>query len=357
MSAKPTIRFGLLGAGLIAPFHAKAIAAAEGCELIAIADSDTQRAAERAKAFDCDARSSLDELLADDRIDVVNVLLPNHAHADPTIAIARAGKHVLVEKPPAMSLADTDRMIDACQEAHVKLGIVLNCRVRKPIQEIRRAIASGRFGRILQADAIMKWFRSRDYYHSDGWRSQRRSGAGVTIQQAFHYIDLLQYLVGPARNVQARMCNLAHGDVELEDTLNAWLEYDNGARGVVQASTAFWPGSDIRIEVNGERGTAIMVGERMETWKFRDDRPEDESIRQLGRHAVTTAAGGPADFDFADHQAVIADFADAIRENREPFITAQSARHTLEVALAMYQSARTGETVGLPLTREDAVWQ
>jgi predicted dehydrogenase len=356
MTAKTTVRFGLLGAGLIAPFHAKAIAASAGCELAAIADSNAERVQARAKEFGCKACASLDELLADPSIDVINVLLPNHLHAEPAIAAAKAGKHVLVEKPPAMSLADTDRMSAACAKAGVQLGIVLNCRARKPIQAMGAAIAAGRFGRVLQADAVMKWFRSSAYYHSDDWRSQRKSGAGVTIQHAFHYIDLLQHLMGPARSVQARMCNLGHPDVELEDTLHAWLEFENGAHGSVQASTAFWPGSDIRIEIHGENGTAVMVGERMETWKFREEKPEDEAIGQLGRKAVTTAAGGPADFDFADHQVIVSDMAAAVREKRSPMVSAASARRTLEIALAMYQSDRAQAVVHLPLTDESAAW-
>ena len=351
-----TIRFALLGGGLVSPFHVKGIKATAGCELVAIADSNKERAAKRAAEFGCKACGSLDELLADASIDVVNILLPNHLHADPACAIAAAGKHVLVEKPPAMSLADTDRMIAACAKAGVKLGIVLNCRVRKPIVAMRAAIEQGRFGRLLQADAQMKWFRSTDYYLSDDWRSSRRSGAGVTIQHAFHYIDLIQYLMGPAASVQAKMLNLAHPKVKLEDTLYAFIDFANGSRGMVEASTAFWPGTDIRIEVNGENGTAIMVGERMETWKFRDDRPEDEAIRTLGRKAVATGAGGAADFDFADHQTVIEGMARAVRDGGDPLITAPSARNTLELALAMYQSAKTGQEARLPVTDEEAVW-
>ena len=353
---REAVRFGLLGAGLISPFHAKSIQATQGAELIAIADSNKERADARAREFGCDSRGSLAELLDDKRIDVISILLPNHAHAEPTIAAAEAGKHVLVEKPPAMSLADTDRMIEACQQANVKLGIVLNCRVRKPIQAIREALDAGRFGRVLQADAYMKWYRSTEYYHSDDWRSSRRSGAGVTIQHAFHYIDLLQYLMGPAKTVHVQMHNLAHPDVSLEDTLFATIKFANSAHGVVEASTAFWPGTDIRIEVNGEKGTAIMIGERMETWQFRDDQPGDELIRKLGCGSSHTAAGGPADFDFADHQVVIQDMVNAVRTGGEPMITAGSARRTLEIALAMYQSANIGLPVPLPLVDESSVW-
>ena len=357
MTSQRPLRFALLGAGLVSPFHAKGIQATPGCELVAVADSNPARAAARAKEFGCAARASMDELLVDPSIDVINILLPNHLHAAPTLAAARAGKHVLVEKPPAMSLADTDRMIAACQQAGVKLGIVLNCRVRKPIQAIRQAIVEGRFGRLLQADAAMKWFRTTEYYFSDDWRSSRRSGAGVTIQHAFHYIDLLQYLMGPAASVQARMFNLAHPQVKLEDTLYAFIDFANGARGVVEASTAFWPGADVRIEINGENGTAVMAGERMATWKFRDERAEDESIRELGRKAVATGAGGPADFDFADHQVVIADMARAVREGGQPMISAPSARNSLELALAMYKSAATGQPATLPITDDDVPWQ
>jgi len=356
MTNKKTVRFGLLGAGLVSPFHAKGIAATSGCELAAIADSNPQRVAARAKEFNCRACSSLDELLADKSIDVISILLPNHVHAGATLAAARAGKHVLVEKPPAMSLSDTDAMIAACKQAGVQLGVVLNCRVRKPIQAMRQGIAQGRFGRILQADAFMKWFRTSEYYFSDDWRSSRRSGAGVTIQHAFHYIDLLQYLMGPATSVQARMHNMAHPQVKLEDTLHAFIDFANGAHGVVEASTACWPGADIRIEINGENGAAVMVGERMDTWKFREERPEDEAIRQLGRKSVTTGAGGPADFDFADHQVVIEGMARAVREGCEPLIAAPSARNSLEMALAMYKSAKTGQPVQLPLMDEQSIW-
>lgn len=356
MSETPRVGFALLGAGLVAPFHAKSIVAADDCELIAIADLDSKRAGKMADEYGCKACTSLDELLADDAVEVVNILTPNHLHHDAVLAVAAAGKHVLCEKPPAMSLTETDAMIKACDDAGVKFGIVLQCRIRKAIQAIRGAVMDGRFGKILQADIYMKWFRSTDYYLSDEWRKSRRSGAGVTIQHAFHYIDLLQYIVGPVASVDARMTNLAHPQVELEDSLRAFIEYRNGAQGVVVASTALWPGCDIRIEINGQDGLAVMAGERMEAWQFRDDRDEDEEIRAIGRDAVSTGATGPADFDFADHQTVIQAMAKAARQGAEPAITAASARDTLEIALAMYQSAAKGKPVALPVSDQDTVW-
>jgi predicted dehydrogenase len=353
---KAKLGFGLLGTGLIAPFHAKAIRASNLARLVGAADLDAARLGKFASEFQCKKYASLEQMLLDPEIQVVNILTPSHLHVEAALQAARAGKHVLVEKPPAMSLREMDAMQEACTHAGVKIGVVLQCRTRRAVQAIRQATLEGRFGRILHADAYMKWFRSSEYYQSDAWRRLRRSGAGVTIQQAFHYIDLLQYLVGPVKRVRAYMSNLAHPTVPVEDTLLAFVTYQNGAQGVVEASTALWPGTDVRIEVNGENGTAIMVGERMDAWKFKDARPEDDAIRHYGSAAVATGSTGAADLGFHDHQAVIEDMVSAIEHGGETMITLASVRPTLEWALAMYQSAKQDAAVDLPIANEQAVW-
>jgi UDP-N-acetyl-2-amino-2-deoxyglucuronate dehydrogenase len=356
MSKDTRLGFGLLGTGLIAPFHAKAIQASSLAHLVAASDTDVTRLGKFTGEFNCKGYASLAEMLANPEIQVVNILTPNHLHTEAVLAASRAGKHILVEKPPAMSLAEVDSMQKACQAAGVKIGVVLQCRTRKSTQAIRKAIHEGRFGKIYQADTMMKWFRTTDYYKMDAWRTSRRSGAGVTIQQLFHYIDLLQYLVGPVKRVHAQMTNLAHPDIALEDTTLAFVTYQNGAQGVVEASTACWPGMSVRVEINGENGVAVIVGEKMETWKFKDDRPEDEEIRQLGSGDAATGARGAADLGFVDHQAVIEDMVRAIQEGREPMITLSTVRPTLEWALAMYQSAKQSAPVDLPILDESAVW-
>ena len=349
--------FGLLGTGLVAPFHAKAIQNSEKCNLIAIAEIDKNKSEKFANEYNCTAYTQLKDLLNNDEIDIINVLTPNHLHKDAVMKIAEAKKSILVEKPPAMSLKDVDEMIATCNKNGVKLGVTLQCRIRAAVQAVKKAVDSGRFGKILQADAYMKWFRSSDYYKSDPWRSSRKSGAGVTIQHAFHYIDLLYYLAGPVANVQAKMTNLAHPEVELEDTLNAFLEFENGAQGTVQASTAFWPGIDIKIEIHGTEGTAIIAGEKIDLWKFKDELPEDAEIRKIGSSSIQTAATGPADFAYFDHQVVIDDMVNAIQQNREPVIAASLTRGTLEIALAMYKSANKAQVVHLPINNEDDVWE
>lgn len=342
------VRFGLIGCGLVSQFHGRALVAARNAVLVACSDAIPERAREFALKYGCEA-VDVEDLLSREDVDVVSVLTPNHLHEEYVVKAARSGKHVLVEKPPDVSLAKVDRMIAECDRMGVKLGVVLQCRFRKAVEAIKDAVVEGRFGRLLEGDVYMKWYRPRDYYLGQEWRRKRKYGSGVTIQQAFHYIDLLYYIVGPVRRVRARMFNLCHPEAELEDTTLATLEYENGARGVVLASTAFYPGTDIRLEVNGERGTAVMEGERIKFWKFEDERPEDEDIMKIGSESAMTGATGAADLGHLEHQLLIEDMAEAVASGREPRVTGREARHALEIALAMYKSADTGEEVELPI--------
>jgi len=349
MSTQP-LGFGLVGCGLISNFHGKAIAAADGAQLIAATDPQQERLDKFCADFGCEAAASFEAMLADPRIDVVNVLTPNAMHAQFAIPAMDAGKHVVIEKPPDMTLEKVDTMIAARDRNRVKAAISLQVRFRKPIQAMYDAIQAGRFGKLLYAGAHMKWFRDTNYYFMDDWRSKRDQGAGVTIQHAFHYVDLLHHLMGAADSVSAKMSNLAHPQVQLEDTLQGSINWQSGAKGIIEASTALWPGTDIRIEINGENGTAIMQGERLTTWQFREEQPGDAEMTQLGSAAVKTAAGGAADFAFTEHQYMIEDMVKAIREDGTPWVTLEKARGSLEIALAMYQSAdAAGAEVRLPL--------
>ncbi len=351
-----TIGFGIIGAGLIAPFHLHAIRDSRGGKAIGVFDVARERASQVAEKFGVKAYSSLGQMLDDRSVDVVCVATPNHLHTDVVIQAAHAGKHVLTEKPPAMSLKETDEMIDVCKRANVKFGCFVQCRVRKAVQAIKSAADSGRFGKLLHADAYMKWFRPQEYYTSDGWRGQQRSGSGVTVAQGFHYIDLVQYFAGQARSVDARMTNIGHPGINLEDETLARIQFMCGAEGVVQLSTALWPGMDIRIEMHGTDGTAVMVGEKIQTWIFKDERPEDEHIRALGNSSQATGAGGAADIGHRDHMVVVQDMIDCIGSDRDVVIPVASVRPTLEIVLAMYRSAKQGRVVSLPVSDDDTLW-
>jgi len=351
--ADTTLGFGIVGCGLVSQFHGAAIVNSPKAELIAAADLDDERLSTFVESYGGERAESFEALLADERIDVVNILTPNAMHARFAVPALEAGKHVIVEKPPEMTLANTDEMIEAARRNDRKVAICLQVRMRESVRAIKAAIDGGRFGRLLEGDAYMKWFRPTDYYLMDDWRSKRDQGAGVTIQHAFHYIDLLHHLMGPVKRVDARMTNLAHPEVQLEDTLKAFLEFESGAEGLLEASTALWPGRPPRIEVNGEDGTAITEGEVILAWDFRDERPEDVQVLEIGRESEATGGTGATDLSYEEHMWVIEDMVDAIAEDRDPFITVQDARHSLEIALAMYHSADTGQVVNLPLP-EDA---
>ncbi|MHA1571893.1 MAG: Gfo/Idh/MocA family protein [Alphaproteobacteria bacterium] len=349
---------GILGAGMISALHGDALKNSQKAELVAVCDMDESRAKKLAGDFAPGAAiyTKLDDMLADSKIEIVEIVTPNHLHCEAVLAAAKAGKHVLCEKPPAMSLKDVDDMINACKSSGLKFGIFVQCRVREAIEYMKKALAAGRFGRILRADAMMKWHRTTEYYHSDVWRSQRRNGAGVTIQHAFHYIDLLQYLMGPVKSVEARMCNLAHRDMELEDTLDANIVFESGAIGSISASTALWPGTDVRLEIYGEKGAAIAEGAAFSLWQFQDEIPEDEAIRDAGDADQQTAGSSPTALASIDHQIIIDDCVDAIAENREVIIPCASVRPSLEMALAMYKSDKLKSPVELPLGADEDIW-
>jgi predicted dehydrogenase len=348
---------GLLGAGMISSLHAEALRHSRKTRLAAISDLDARRA--RKLADDCGAgvvvHGTLQEMLANPEVEAVCVATPNHLHTESVLACIRAGKHVLCEKPPALSLSETDRMIAAAAESGLMFGVFVQCRLRPVVAATAAAIAAGRFGRILRIDAVMPWFRSQDYYHMDAWRKVRAAGAGVTIQHAFHYIDLLVHLGGAVESLCASMRNMAHADVELEDTLDALLCFRSGATGSMRASTALWPGADAKIEVYGERGSVVMKGAAFEVWRFREEIPEDASIRLLGDADQVTGGSSPVALDYADHMRVYDDLADAIAGDRDVAIPCSSVRPTLEVALAMYLSDAQGSPVSLPLVGVDGI--
>ena len=350
------IGFGIVGGGLVAPFHLNAIKDSRGGNAIGVFDVAREKAMQVAERYAIRVFSSLQEMLDDKNVNVVCVATPNHLHRDAVIQAATAGKHVLTEKPPAMSLRDTDEMIAVCNKANVKFGCFVQCRVRKAIQAMKFAVDSGRFGKLLHADAYMKWFRPQEYYTSDGWRGQKKCGSGVTVAQGFHYIDLLQYLAGQASSVDATMTNIGHPGIRVEDDVTAHIDFKCGAKGVVQLSTALWPGTDVRIEIHGTNGTAVMIGEKIQTWKFRDERPEDEQIRFLGNPSQATGAGGAADFGHRDHTVVVQDMIDSIKSNRDVVIPVTSVRPTLEIVLAMYHSAKYNRAITLPISDDDSVW-
>ena len=341
------IGFGIVGCGLISEFHARAILALPDARLVGFSDVAGERARQRAAQFGGVACADYRQLLDRDDVHVINVCTPNGLHEQIVLGAAAAGKHVMVEKPPEVTLERTDRMIAACKRHQVKFATVLQARFRPAVVALKEAIDAGKLGRLLCGDAVVKWYRSESYYHRDPWRSTKAlQGGGVMMQIAIHYLDLLRWLLGPVQRVTARTATLARHDLEVEDSGIAILEYACGAVGVVQASTAIKPGLEPRLEVHGERGTVLIEGDRIRDWALGDE-AERARMRGFGRPGERTGSGGEADFGWEDHRAAIANMIDAIRSDRQPAVSGEEGRRTLEIVLAIYRSAELGTPVEL----------
>jgi predicted dehydrogenase len=351
MSAEKSYGFGIIGTGMVAAVHAAAIRATDGAELVAVLGREPGRTARFGERFEVTTYTSLGEFLAHPGLEVVNICAPSGTHALLGIQVAQAGKHLMVEKPVDISLEAADKLIAVCQQVGVKLAVISQRRFEPDVQRLRQALDERRFGRLILGDAFNKWYRTPEYYQSGDWRgSYSVDGGGALMMQAIHYVDLLQWLMGPVRSVQALTRTAAHA-IEAEDIAIALLNFENGAVGVLEATTAVYPGLLERLEISGLNGTVVLEGGKVKTWAFKDEATGQTAPVTEG----TTGTGGsgatdPAAITNTGHASQIADMVAALREGREPIINGQEARKPLELILAVYQSAREGRVVELPLT-------
>jgi UDP-N-acetyl-2-amino-2-deoxyglucuronate dehydrogenase len=344
--------FGIIGCGMIAKFHARAIAEVRGAKLVACYDAVSAAADRLAAETGCRAYHKLDELLADPAVDVVTIGTPSGAHMEPAIAAARAGKHVIVEKPLEITLARADKMIDACRKANVKLSAILPSRFHDSSQEIKRALDAGRFGRLTLGDAYVKWFRPQSYYDSGAWRGTwKLDGGGALMNQAIHSVDLLSWFMGPAVEIRAQTGLLAHERIAVEDTAVATVRYASGALGVIEASTAAYPGYLKRIEIHGSAGSAVMEEEDIVKWDFAKATRHDASVLKQMKSRKSTGGGAsdPTAIGHHGHTLQFRDVVDAITQHRDPAIDGPQGRRSVEIILAIYRAAETGRAVTLPL--------
>lgn len=347
--------FGIIGCGMIAHFHARAIADVRGAQLVACYDAIPAAAARLAEATGCRAYDNLQQMLADPRVTVVTICTPSGAHLEPAVAAARAGKHVIVEKPLEITLKRCDRIIAACREAGVVLSTIFPSRFHDGSIELKRAIDRGRFGRLTLGDAYVKWYRSQAYYDSGAWRGTwELDGGGALMNQAIHSVDLLGWLMGPVRRISAHAGTLAHQRIAVEDTAVATLEFENGALGIVEATTAAYPGYLKRIEIHGSAGSAAIEEEDIVRWDFEKKRREDEAI--LHRMQTRTSTGGgasdPAAIGHHGHARQFADVLGAIKSGKSPAIDGPEGRRAVEIILGIYKAAELGRAVTLPLATD-----
>ena len=367
MAESVKLRFGIVGCGTIGPTHAGALRQIADADLVAVADTDIARAEEMARRFDVTSVYSSDrDLFADPEIDAVCLCTPSGMHADGAIAALEAGKHVVVEKPMDISLEACDRMIAAADRSGKKLTVISQHRFDAASRTVKEAIEAGLLGRIVLADASVKWYRTQAYYDSGDWRGTWAfDGGGALMNQGVHTVDLLQWLVGGVASLFAyTSIGAAHERIEVEDIAAATLRFENGAIGTITATTAAFDGFPVRIDIFGTEGTAILEGDRLKVLKRKDGSSFDS--QEAAEHAVAVARGGSASVQHeaatrlaggaeADqgavwgdaHRAQLEDFIQAIRIDGTPLIDGRAGRRALEIILGVYRSSQTGQPITL----------
>jgi UDP-N-acetyl-2-amino-2-deoxyglucuronate dehydrogenase len=339
MTEEP-IRFAIAGAGMVARYHATAIARRPGAQLVAICRSQGGNAAEAEARFGVPCAPSYAALLARDDVDAVCICTPSGLHAEQTILAARARKHVLVEKPLALTLPDADAMIAACDGNGVRLGVALQRRADPAFQAVRAAIAGGAIGRPMLASISMPYLRDQHYYDSAAWRGTWAfDGGGALMNQGIHLVDLLLWLIGDdVAEVRANTATLAH-QIEVEDCVTATLRFAGGALGSIAATTAAGPGFPHRIEIYGDAGGVQIEGEQIVRWEGGDAERVSQYLAQPGVQAAAGAGASPTGIGAVGHTRLLADFVAALRSGQAPLATGAEARRSLALVLAIYAAA------------------
>ena len=342
-----TWSFGVVGAGLIADFHARALGDIENAKFVACCDVNAEKANALAQKYGGKAFDSYEKMLESDEIDIVTIATPSGLHMEPTVAAAQAGKHVICEKPLEITLERIDAMIEAHKKAGTRLGGIFPYRFNDMMAPLREAIRSGRFGTITYASVFVPWWRT-DAYYKDSWHGTwKLDGGGALMNQSIHMIDMLCDLLPPIESVQAYTATLGH-KMEAEDAAVAALRYTNGALGLIYGTTASYPGQFRRFEITGTKGTVINVENSITVWQFADERPEDEEVRK--RFMKIEGGGGvaePAAITHENHTRNFKAFLDTMKSGEDFWIDGPEARKAVEVILAVYRSAREGRLVRL----------
>lgn len=357
------VRVGLVGCGKIGTIHAAALQSLSEVEFVAVCDANPERASAFAAQYGARPFSDLATMLREGGVEAVVIGTPHPLHAAPAIQAAEARVHVLVEKPMAASLADCDAMLAAAKKAGVTLGVISQRRLFEPVMRMRTAIDAGKIGSPALGVFLMYSWRDADYYRSDPWRGKwDTEGGGVLVNQSAHHLDMLLWLMGPAAEVNGYWANLNHPTVEVDDTAVATIRFRNGGLGSVIASISQKPGIYAKIHIHGSNGASMGV----ETDRGATFIAGMSTIAEPPLNDIWTISGEEhrlAEFQAEDrtrfgslnatvhyHALQIRDFAQAIREGRQPLVTGADGRAVVELFTAIYRSNQERRSIALPLT-------
>ncbi len=339
------LKFALVGCGRISKKHSELLGnkLITDSELVAVCDIILEKAKDIGEKYNVPYFTDMDKMMETVEIDVVTVLTESGSHAENVINLAKYKKHIIVEKPMALTLQDADEMIKACSENNCKLFVVKQNRFNLPVVKLKEAMNIGRFGKLVLGTVRVRWARDQKYYNQSSWRGKWATDGGVLANQASHHVDLLQWLMGPVESVFAKSIT-ALVDIEAEDTAVVVLKFANGALGIIEATTATRP-KDLEgsVSILGEFGTVEIAGfavNEMKHWNFTNTLPEDADI------VAKYSENPPTVYGFG-HKAYYEDVVNSIRNNSKSLIDGFEGRKSLELISAIYESVETGKEVHL----------
>lgn len=339
------IRFALVGCGRISGKHIDAIEEhKDDAQIVAVCDTNENALRAAQQRTGAKAYSSLESLLAESDADAVILATPSGLHADQGIQAAESGRHVITEKPMATRWSDGKRLVKACDEAGVRLFVVKQNRRNATLQMVKRAIDRQRFGRIFMVNLNVFWSRPQEYYDSAKWRGTWEFDGGAFMNQASHYIDLMDWLIGPVQSVQAMTATLAR-NIQVEDTGVANIRWRSGALGSINVTMLTYPRNyEGSLTILGERGTVRVGGvavNQIQHWEFADSEPEDETIQDVNYETTSVYGFG--------HSLYYGNVIQTLRGEAEPETDGREGLRSLELLIGIYLSARDGRMVSLPL--------
>jgi len=337
------MRVAILGTGAIANKHAQAYRNI-GFELVACSNKTAARGEDFARRWSTKFIADTRELCQFPGVDFVDVCTFPDSHLEPVQYCAEIKRAVQLQKPVATNLETAQAILDVSRAAGIKLSVMSQHRFDDATLFLKRALAAGRLGKLLQADAYVKWFRNDEYYSRPIKGSWATEGGGALINQAIHQVDILLHFMGPVSAVSGMWQLGARHKIESEDVVSALLRYESGATGVIQASTAMWPGYTERIEIHGTKGSAIISGDRLTSWDVLDDEFADPAPVET---SSASGSSDPMNISVTTFERQFLDFADAIKNNREPLCGGEDGYRALQLVLGVYQSCKENQMVRL----------
>ena len=344
--------FAVVGLGM-GKHHCRSVTEAEGARLVAVCDLDAERLNPVAKQYGCKAYASFDELLKDDEVDVINIATPSGMHAKMGIQAADAGKHIVVEKPADIVPERVDALAEAGRRNGIKIACIFQGRLDPLNRKVRETIQEGRLGRLIGIHGHLPWYRKQGYYQGahGAWKATwDMDGGGSLMNQGVHTVDLIQWLGGPVKSAMG-MFGIFDHEIEAEDQTVALLRFENGALGTIYTTTCCYPGYDQLITIYGANGSIMKDASKLLAWKMMGEKEAEEEAEMLRVFGQTGKQDGIAADPMAGsadgHTLIIEDLIQAIREDRDPMIGLESARHAVEIINAIFESGRTGKAVDI----------